>query len=1278
MKLKLLICALGLSTMAANAQSVPRAFEDWKTAAGTQNFFYKNVTKTDAFGNVVVAGATMSNGVPDILVAKYNPHGVQLWIQQFSGLATNGIDFAAGLYVTDTYVYLTGAVTNNTTTPETDCFTMKLSTSTGSIVWNTTYSGSAGYIDGGKFVTVDGSGDVYVTGTTYNSSGNADYLTLKYNGTTGTQTWVNTWGYSAGLDDAAIKCQFSGTNLVVTGAVTSATNNYKVATLTMPQSTGVISATNVAAAVTTSSVDAVVDLTTDGAGNIIIIGSQYVSGQGNNFYCQKVAGGTLVSAWTYTWNGSSNLDDFGKAVAVDASNNVFIAGSSQSSTLGKELTLIKLNSSGVVQSTATSGFAGDDEAVDMVIDASNNVYLTGYKTNATYHDKNYYTVKYSNACAKTWEIETDGTSYDDNGTNLTLDSLNNVIVTGQSATSSTGDFRFLTTKYVQMDVTNPVDLLAQPTNPNFGYHTNKGQILDETGASAPNALYYTHHQNPEIYIEKNSYNYVFAAIDTVMATNDSLEKIHVSFAGSSSTVKPYAYDAKTYPLNYFLGHLSQPVTNVVGNDRMVTKDLYPNIDLHYFSNASGLKYYFVVNPGGSVKDIALNIAGANSTTITSNKLVIDGVIGDVTLKRPYAYMVNGAVTTTLTGNSSWNNAGSNTYGITVPSYTTTQTLVIVIETNLVASPVGTTANCDYSSYYGGNTVDKFSDVKTSATGGRVVTGYSYGGTFPTINAFQSNASSSGAIEAIILKYSAGDTLKWATYYGGNGADFGNSIALTSIGDIIIGGETQSLDLPVTTGVGTGQPSNGYNTTNNLKSDGYLFKLNSAGNNSPFGRYVGGNKSDKINAIFIDGSDNLYFGGTTSSPNFPCVNANRGTMNSSTNADPWDCMLGKFSAGLTANWITYFGGTVNGNNPTATLDFITDILTDNSGNVFVSGYSDETDFPASNPSPGNANVLFDNSNNGGTDGFIARFTSGGVPNYATLIGGNAGDYVYRLAYNSNTQNLHFAGTVGSATGFPYKTKSGAYNSSVKRGSSVAFLGYINSSLEHQWITNYGRGGSTKYTGCAGLSVDNTGVVYLSGGTNSDTLVYGATVPTGAYVDNTASGGSDGYIAIFDNNKQIKHAHYWGGAATEQINNSDLYADSRLYVVGNTASNNMPIAYTSATAALIDSTFNGSDDAFISRFILYSYNGVGVKETVKNAENSVVLFPNPANNFVTLKILSELEGNVSVKVYNTIGQIIHEETISTNEKTIDCNSWSTGMYIFVVSNKTINSSFKIIKE
>lgn len=141
----LLACLLAGSML--QAQAVPMALEDWKTTQGTQNFFYKNVTKTDASGNVYVAGATMNAGFPDMLVAKYNSAGNLQWIRQIAGTAPNGVDAIAGMYVSNTDVYVTGVVSDNSVMPETDCITMKLSGSTGAVLWSATYTGVAGSHD---------------------------------------------------------------------------------------------------------------------------------------------------------------------------------------------------------------------------------------------------------------------------------------------------------------------------------------------------------------------------------------------------------------------------------------------------------------------------------------------------------------------------------------------------------------------------------------------------------------------------------------------------------------------------------------------------------------------------------------------------------------------------------------------------------------------------------------------------------------------------------------------------------------------------------------------------------------------------------------------------------------------------------------------------------------------------------------------------------------------------------------------------------------------------
>ncbi|MES2514727.1 MAG: T9SS type A sorting domain-containing protein [Bacteroidota bacterium] len=1283
MKQKLLLIAFALISIMLKSQTVSMAFEEWKKTDGTQNFFYRNIVKTDGSSNVFTAGATMnaSNGTTDILLTKRNSAGVTLWSKVINGTANTG-DFAAGMLISGSDVYITGTITNNTLTMVPELFLAKYNSS-GTQQFFTTFSN--GYGDIGRDIIINATYNyIIVTGASGDNTFQSDILAVAFN-SSGTVQWNTTYDYN-GLNDGGYKIATKSAICTVTGPVTQGVNSYKLVTLSFSVATGAQSGSVTVGATATSSVEIISDLVTDASGNFYLCGAtQQNAGQGYDYYVAKVTS-SLTVAWEQTVNGNANSDDFGRGIKVDASGNVFVTGVTTHSTQGQNITTVKYNSSGTLQWTqnVNGNFNGEDAGNDMEIDASGNIYVVGYQSRDA-SNKDFYTIKYNTSGTKIWDKFTDGFAGDDMATNVALDTLNNIIVTGTSRLDGTN--KYLTSKLVQADIKNPVDLNGEATNRNIGFHPNRGQIKDESGNSNNAPLYYTHNQNPEIFIEQGRYNYVFASIDTVATTNDSLERIAVSFSLSTAGKTPHGYDEKTYPLHYFLGSdIGDPIVDIRGYDRVVTQDLYPNIDLHYYSNKNGFKYYFVVREGGDPRDIKINIAGATSTSITANNLFINGVLGDVTLKRPLAYMVNGSNVTTTLSASSYASMGSNTYSLTTPSYTTTQTLIIIIETVAPSMVSSMSANLDYSTFYGGNGTDYFKDIKAAPNGDRYVTGYSSGGNFPTTTgALFANPFPIGSYDATVLKYTADDTLRFCTFFGGNGVDNGYTISHNSKGQILFGGFTQSTDLYISNFAGhTNQAYNGNNVSSSTNTtDGFLIKLNPKGNVRLFGRYIGGQRSEWLNSIYIDSNDKVYLTGTTSSDDFPVANAWSST-HGTTSSDDFDVFVGKIDSSQVVEWFTYFGG--NAVTGFQTQEYGHDITVDNSGNVFVVGESDETTFPTTNPNSGNANLLYDNSLGGYSDGFIARFTSSGTRDYATYLGGSQPDRLNRVLYDPTTSNLYFAGNSSSTSGLPIKSKVGAYNDAVRRANPAIFLGYINSSLEHQWVTYYGRGGSSKSFALGGLSRDNTGMIYISGQAYSDTLVYGATTPSGAYVDNTVLM-TDGFVAVFDVNKQIYHAHYFGGLSNDYINNSDCNGTSYLYVVGNTgssygnatASNNFPIAYTSYNATLIDSTLNngvGSNDGFISRFNLYAYNFVGVKENTSQS-NNIIVFPNPANNFVTLMVNTGLSEKLNLKVYNTMGQIVYEDVINGNEKTIDCNKWANGMYIFMVNNKDINSSFKIIK-
>ncbi len=91
----------------------------------------------------------------------------------------------------------------------------------------------------------------------------------------------------------------------------------------------------------------------------------------------------------HTFYGSGN-DDYGRAIALDSTGNVYVAGTSTASWLGdrntapkhahgggKDLVVLKLNDKGVYQWHTFYGSAGNDEGQGLAVDGSGNVFVTG-------------------------------------------------------------------------------------------------------------------------------------------------------------------------------------------------------------------------------------------------------------------------------------------------------------------------------------------------------------------------------------------------------------------------------------------------------------------------------------------------------------------------------------------------------------------------------------------------------------------------------------------------------------------------------------------------------------------------------------------------------------------------------------------------------------------------------------------------------------------------------------------------------------------------------------
>jgi len=329
----------------------------------------------DGAGNVYVTGEIGGPGYPqDYATVKYDSLGVEQWVRIYNGPG-NSWDIPEAIAVDDTgNVYVTGSSPGSGTSS--DYATVKYN-SLGEEKWVARYDNVGE--DYARAMTVDGAGNVYVTGETRYGSYSIDYATVKYN-SGGVQQWVRTYDgpVSNAIDRAAAIAVDGAGNVYVTGWSYSDTD-YDYATVKY-NSLGVEQ--------WVARYNGPVDggdnpraIAVDGAGNVYVTGSQTVIKFPYWSYCDYA---TLkydslgVEQWVKTYNGPVDQNDVARAIAVDGSGNVYVTGESYGSGTSRDYATIKYNSSGAEQWVETYNGPGnsDDMARAIAVDGE-YVYVTG-------------------------------------------------------------------------------------------------------------------------------------------------------------------------------------------------------------------------------------------------------------------------------------------------------------------------------------------------------------------------------------------------------------------------------------------------------------------------------------------------------------------------------------------------------------------------------------------------------------------------------------------------------------------------------------------------------------------------------------------------------------------------------------------------------------------------------------------------------------------------------------------------------------------------------------
>jgi len=275
----------------------------------------------DGSGNVYVTGWSYGSGTGyDYCIIKYNSSGVQQWVARYNGPG-NGNDYAFSIGVDGSgNVYVTGWSYGSGTGY--DYCTIKYNSS-GVQQWVARYNGYGIGNDYANSIAVDGSGNVYVTGESYGSGTNYDYCTIKYN-SAGVQQWTARYYGPGNGEDGACSIALDGTgNVYVTGYSYDYGTRFDYCTIKY-NSSGVqqwVARYNGPG----NDDDEANSITIDNSGNLYVTGASIGSGTWYD-YCTIKYNSSGVQQWIARYNGQGNDDDVAYSIAVDGSGNVYVTG----------------------------------------------------------------------------------------------------------------------------------------------------------------------------------------------------------------------------------------------------------------------------------------------------------------------------------------------------------------------------------------------------------------------------------------------------------------------------------------------------------------------------------------------------------------------------------------------------------------------------------------------------------------------------------------------------------------------------------------------------------------------------------------------------------------------------------------------------------------------------------------------------------------------------------------------------------------------------------------
>ncbi|MBL3547727.1 T9SS type A sorting domain-containing protein [Chryseobacterium sp. KMC2] len=506
-------------------------------------------------------------------------------------------------------------------------------------------------------------------------------------------------------------------------------------------------------------------------------------------------------------------------------------------------------------------------------------------------------------------------------------------------------------------------------------------------------------------------------------------------------------------------------------------------------------------------------------------------------------------------------------------------------------------------------------------------------------------------------------IEWQKSLGGSGKDYANSIIQTADGGYMMAGNSNS--------------NNGNVTGNHGKQDYWLAKLNSTGN-LQWQKSLGGTENDQANSIIQTADGGYVVAGTTNSNNGD-VTGNHGLE------DGWVLKLNS-DAGV-IHWKKTFGG--------SNTDAISKIIPTTDGGYIFTGSS------MSN----NGDVA---GNNGYVDYWIVKINSDGNIQWKKSFGGtgddqansivqmNDGGYVVSGYAEGNTGDItgnhgntdfwilrlnadggvvfwkkSFGGLYPDQALSMVKTSDGGF---IMAGQSFSTDGDVtgNHGGTDYWIVKIDEAGNLQWQkALGGTKLDRAYSIIQS--SDGGYLVVGNTISTDGQVAgyhapiNPGPGelppSFDYWAVKLSAIGNIQWQKCIGGSESDEASSVIQTADGGYVIAGSSKSNNG------------DVTGNHGDyDAWVVKL---APEHLATSEIAKEASVTATIFPNPAKDYVTLK-LDYFTPSMEATITDMLGKTVHQQKLEGLKTKINTSHLEKGVYFLNVLGGTQKTTKKFIIE